>query len=169
MCSNSFPNTMTSFKYIKQMSHCSPVNTVSIMRSKVARALHGSNDITWNWYNPFLVVNAVFWRSFDSTSTCQYPEQRSIVDNHFAPYIWFKESSILGKGYASLTVTLLSFLKRVESSFFLTSTTPVAHGLLDDSMTYLASMYSMTLSLSSCRWYGTFYISIWCLMRLARP
>ena len=108
MCWNSFPKARSSSKYIKQMSRCNPVNTVSIRRWNIAGALHRPNEITWNWYYPFLVASAVFWRSLGST--CQYPEQSYIVENHFAPDIWFKESSILGRGYAFLTVTLLRFL-----------------------------------------------------------
>lgn len=110
MCWNSFPKARSSSKYIKQMSRCNPVNTVSIRRWNIAGALHRPNEITWNWYYPFLVASAVFWRSLGSTFTCQYPEQSYIVENHFAPDIRFKESSILGRGYAFLTVTLLSFL-----------------------------------------------------------
>ena len=43
-----------------------------------------------------------------SMGTCQYPEARSSVENHFAPERADKESSMRGRGYASLTVAALT-------------------------------------------------------------
>ena len=128
-----FPNEMTSSKYTRQRDHRMPHNTRSMSRSNVAGALHSPNGITRNWNNPSFVTKAAFFFASGDMAACQYALARSIVENH----CWFpnnrKESSILGNGYASLTVNEFnrrySTQKRVEPSFFVTSTTGEAQGL----------------------------------------
>jgi hypothetical protein len=48
-----FPNTMTSSKYIRYMSHWSPVTTVSISLSNMAGALHKPKDINTKLISSF--------------------------------------------------------------------------------------------------------------------
>ena len=76
MCSKILPTTITSSKYIRQISRCRPAITVSINLWKVAGAQDNPSGILWNWYSPLRVTEAVFGRSFFFTETCQYPELR---------------------------------------------------------------------------------------------
>ena len=54
------------------------------------------------------MVNAVRGLASSSNSTCQYPDFRSIVENHTAPCKQSKVSSMWGREYPSFTVLLFS-------------------------------------------------------------
>ena len=100
MCSKVLPTTITSSRYIRQISHCRPAIAVSINLWIVAGAQVNKNDILRNWNSPLRVTKAVF------TETCQYPEQRSSVENHVMPERLSSDSSIRGNGYVSFKVRL---------------------------------------------------------------
>ncbi|KRX13094.1 hypothetical protein T07_11096 [Trichinella nelsoni] len=61
--------------------------------------------MTLNWKKPIGVEKAVFSRSGSATSTCQYPEARSSVLNHWDPASASNVSSMSRSGQASTRVT----------------------------------------------------------------
>src|SRR6266542_481414 len=75
---------------------------------KVAGALHSLKGITWNWYCPLLILNAVFSQSFFLTKTCQYAEVKSRLVNHLLSQNLLHVSLILDSGYRSGIVTLFN-------------------------------------------------------------
>ena len=130
----------------------------SMRREKVAGALQRPKGTWLNSYScPPLVRNAVFALSLSVMGTCQYPLLRSRVENHRAPWRASRRSSILGNGWASLTIAAFNCRKSTQKrrlpSFFLIMTTGEAHGLLDGQMTLLASI-CWTCAISSRRTAG---------------
>ena len=57
-----------------------------------------------NWYNPHGVMNAVFHQSSGSIGIMLYADRRSSLENTIAPLALSNRASMLGNGYASLTV-----------------------------------------------------------------
>src|SRR6266540_4247 len=74
----------------------------------VAGALHNPKGITRNWYWPFLVLNAVFSRSFFLTKTCQYAEAKFKLVNYLLPQNLLHVSLMLGNRYRFGMVTLFN-------------------------------------------------------------
>ena len=78
--------SITSSRYIRQISHCRPAFTVSINLWIVAGAQLNPNGRLRNRNIHLRVIKAVFRRSSFSIKTCcKYPEQRSSVENHAMP------------------------------------------------------------------------------------
>src|SRR6185437_357595 len=99
--------------------------------------------------SPYFVIKAVFSLSSSATSTCQYPEAKSIEVNHFDHPSLSIISLINGRGYRSFLVTLFNFLYSTQNLhfpfFFLTNVTGDAHGLVDG----LINPFFSPLSISS--------------------
>src|SRR6266508_6953126 len=74
----------------------------------VADALHNPKGITWNWYCPLLVLNAVFSQSLFLTMTCQYAEAKSKLVIHLLPQNLLHVSLMLDNRYRSGIVTLFN-------------------------------------------------------------
>ena len=66
--------------------------------------------MTVHLYRPEVVTKAALPLLAGSIGTCQYPDARSNVENHSAPDRADKESSICGRGYASLMDVAFTFL-----------------------------------------------------------
>ena len=118
-------------------------------------ALHKPNGITLNSSNL-----ALLWRlSFVCPRVRLRPALRSRLENHLDPASWSKDPSILGKGYASLTVMsvrrLYSIQKRLVPSIFLTSTMALARGLAEVCILLCWSIRSSCLFTSCCICTGT--------------
>ena len=64
----------------------------------VAGPLASPKGITLNWNSPLCVAIAVFSTQSGSIPICQYPDARSIVENHSDPCSESKMSCINGKG-----------------------------------------------------------------------
>eukprot|EP00922_Rhytidocystis_sp_ex-Travisia-forbesii_P016469 GHVS01024499.1.p1 GENE.GHVS01024499.1~~GHVS01024499.1.p1 ORF type:complete len:136 (-),score=0.56 GHVS01024499.1:18-425(-) len=83
-------------------------------------------------------MNADFAFVSSSNGTCQYPDNKSNAENHLWPLNDSSKVSMRGKGYTSLTVMALSFLKSMQKRVFPpgfgTSTTGLAQGLQDGLM-----------------------------------
>ena len=143
---------MISSKYTKHVCQCSPRSTCSISLSNVARALTSPKGIKLYSYSP-VVANAVFSRSWGSTSTCQYPLIKLRVENHAEPLRASSESSILGSGYEFLIVTLFKCLKSVHTlilpSFLQPRTTGAAQGLFDGMIIPWSNILLISFSHSS--------------------
>ncbi|KRZ79543.1 hypothetical protein T10_1688 [Trichinella papuae] len=86
-----------STRYTKQPLNVKPLSGFPISRWKVAGAWHRPNGMTLKWKRP-IGVEAVFSRSGSATSTCQYPEARSSVLNHWDPASASNVSSMRGRG-----------------------------------------------------------------------
>ena len=101
---------------------------------KVGRALHSPKGILSHSYRPILPrVKAVYCLDSSSIGTYQNPEFISNVEKWAAPARLSSVSQMQGNGWESLTVKELGFLKSIQKrsdlSFFLTSTTALAHFL----------------------------------------
>ena len=103
-----------------------------VERWNVAEALHSPKGMRRHSNRPSSQANTVFLLSRFFSGICQKAHARSILVKIFALPIRDRLSSILGNGNASLTVTSLSGRKsqqkRSSPVFFLTMTTPLAHG-----------------------------------------
>src|SRR6266545_5281078 len=77
------------------------LNILFISLWKVAGALHNPKGITLNWYCPFRVLNAIFFRSLFLTKTCQYAKAKSRLVNHLLSQNLLHVSLMLGSGYRS--------------------------------------------------------------------
>ena len=112
-------------------------------------------------------VKAVRGLASSSTSTCQYPDLRSSVENHTAPCKQSRVSSILGNEYPSLIVLLFSFLRSMQNlsppSFFSNqhhSTGPRAETLPNCS--HLNHLLKMSFHLLiEVRWYPSIVLLKW--------
>ena len=112
--------------------------TEFIIRWKVGGALQSPKGIQRYSNNFPRARKAVFWMSLGSIGISWNPANRSILLKYLAFYSWSRRSSIWGKGYASFSVTVLSFLKSTTSlhpSFFGTISIGLAQGLLEGKMT----------------------------------
>ena len=118
----------------------------------VAGALVKPKGICTHSQNPKgPMVNAVRGQLVSVSSTCQYSDCKSRLVKMVAPSKQSKESSILGRLYASLIVLLLSFLRSIQNlrppSFLQTRTTALAHGLADlANSSYLQHLLEMFLN-----------------------
>ena len=111
------------------------------------------------------MVNAVRGFASSSNSTCQYPDFRSSVEKHTAPCKQSKVSSLLGNEYPSFIVLLFNLHRSIQSlsppSFFLASTTAVAHGLKLLLTAPTSTISWRWLFTSSYRWGGLLlYLSL---------
>jgi hypothetical protein len=64
------------------------MNTLFIMVMKFDRAFVSPKDITVYSYRPYLVGKAVLGISCSRIFSLKYPDQRSILENNFAPFNW---------------------------------------------------------------------------------
>ena len=89
-------------------------------------------------------VNAVSGLDVSSISTCQWPDLRSSAVNQTVPLKLSKESSILGRFYASLIVWAFNFLRSMQNqslpSFLCTNMTRLAHGLCNGHIAPISSI-----------------------------
>src|SRR6266540_1657890 len=99
---------ITSSRYTSTNLPIYGLNILFISLWNMAGALHNLKGITRNWYCPFLVLNAVFSRSFFLTKTCQYAEAKSKLVNHLLLQNLLHVSLMLGNGYRSGIVTLFN-------------------------------------------------------------
>src|SRR6266498_5943377 len=99
---------ITSFRYTSTDLPTYGFNILFISLWNVAGALYNLKGITRNWYCPLLVLNAVFFRSFFLTKTCQYAEAKSKLVNHLLLQNLLHVSLMLGNGYQSGIVTLFN-------------------------------------------------------------
>ena len=126
--------------------------------------------MTLNSNSPSCVQNAVLCMSFSSVSTCQNPQRRSrveILENHGEPLKESSESSILGRGYASLRVSTFipcEILRRNEESVLFRCNNHgrrpwACRGLYDASfehiLNHLAGLFP------SERWHSSMWLSDW--------
>ena len=132
--------------YIRHISQWRPVSTFSINLSKVAGAFARPKGITLKWKSPYWFQNAVFSLSSGCIGTCQYPLERSSVENHTDPCNASKDSSMRGSGYESLIVKEFTNLKsthvRRDPSFFVTRTRGDDQLLVEGSITPSSSIQS---------------------------
>ena len=63
------PNTITSFRYMRQLDHCSHASAISIGLWNVAVVVANPNGIVTNSISPWRIQKAVFSMS----STCHWP------------------------------------------------------------------------------------------------
>ena len=71
--------------------------TLSIQLPLIFQMLHSPNGMTVNCHSPCPKEKAVFSLLAGSSSTCQYPLFRSMVEKHLAP---FKASRVTGASVA---------------------------------------------------------------------
>src|ERR1700690_379867 len=98
------------------------------------------------------------------------PANRSMLLKYLAFCSWSRRSSIRGKGYASFSVTVLSFLKSTTSlhpPFFGTISIGLAQGLVEGRMTPLSKSSCMCSFSNVFKWWGILYG--FCRMGVAFP
>ena len=130
--------TITNFPSISPSTAC-------MVRWNSAGALARPNGIRTNSYSPVWVMNAVFLISSSCTGICQYPLFKSRVLKTLAPERLSNISWMRGKGWASLRVIALTFLKstqkRIDPSFFGTRVMGDAHSDLLGRITPSSSIF----------------------------
>lgn len=136
-----------------------------------------------NSYKPAWLVKTVFSLARGSSSTRQWLDTKSIVEEYWVPLRAFKLLEINGNGYESFFVTRFNFWKSqqnlVDPCGLLTSTTGLTQGDTEGWITLHFNMSSMCFSVVSFWTFGALYgcsligacpsVSIPCWTRFVRP
>ena len=99
--SKSLLKIMISSNYTRQVSYVSPQRTKSISRWKTDGAHVRPNGITRYRKQPRRVTKAVLSLSASRIGMVWYPERKSKVVNHTAPFMDVRHVSMWGSGYES--------------------------------------------------------------------
>ena len=95
---------MMSSRYMSTSERFISPRTVFMSLWNVAGALMSPKGIQVYSYRPMGVVKAVFQRSSRAFPTCRYPDIRSKLEKYLAFPRASNDSSILGIGYASVSL-----------------------------------------------------------------